>query len=68
VASNSVDSAEVKITTTQQVVSMLKTLAKTGLYGKNHSQVAEELVRRGIRKIYGDQALAGKPPGGGNSE
>ncbi len=59
---NAVPSAEVKITTTAGVVGLLKALAKKHVYGKTHSQVAEELVRRGLREIYGDSALAGKPP------
>jgi hypothetical protein len=59
---NTLETREVKIRTTPRVLALLQALADAGAYGKNPSEVAEELVRDGVRRIYGDPAIAGPPP------
>jgi hypothetical protein len=59
---NSSETRELTIRTTPRIVQLLDALAKAGAYGKNPSEVAEEFVREGVRRIYGDQAIAGLPP------
>jgi hypothetical protein len=59
---NATATREVKLRTTPRTYQLLEALAASELYGKNPSEVAEELVRQGIRRIYGDEAIAGAPP------
>ena len=58
----------VTIRTTPRVVQLLQSLADAGVYGKNPSEVAEALIRDGVRRIYGEQVIAGPPPPPGQAE
>jgi hypothetical protein len=40
-----------KLSTTPQVIARLDALALTGLYGKNGTEVAEELLRMKLREV-----------------
>lgn len=48
---NPVETLTLKLSTTPQVVARLEALALTGLYGKNGTEVAEELLRQKVREI-----------------
>jgi len=48
---NLAKTSPLKLSTTPQVVARLDALALTGLYGKNGSEVAEELLRLKLREI-----------------
>jgi hypothetical protein len=48
---NAVETEELKISTTPQVREVLDLLAKTGRFGKNASEVAEELMRTKLREV-----------------
>jgi hypothetical protein len=61
---NKVGTVQLTIRTTPTVISYLDQLVQKGMYGKNASQVAEQLLREVLRRIYGDQAIAGPPPAG----
>lgn len=50
-ARNAIETVPVKLSTTPQVVKALEALAKTGKFGKNASEVAEELLRAKLREI-----------------
>ena len=59
---NSSETHALTIRTTPRIVQLLQALADAGAYGKNPSEVAEEFVREGVRRVYGDQTIAGPPP------
>jgi hypothetical protein len=48
---NAVGTVEVKLSTTPQVRELLELLAKTGRFGKNASEVGEELMRARLREV-----------------
>ena len=48
---NPVKTSQLKLSTTPQVVARLDTLARTGLFGKNGAEVAEELLRLKLREV-----------------
>ena len=48
---NAVESRVVQISTTPQVFQMLEALARTGRFGKNASEVAEEALRTRLREL-----------------
>ncbi|MGZ5443517.1 MAG: hypothetical protein ACXW5U_14080 [Thermoanaerobaculia bacterium] len=48
---NPVKTSTLKLSTTPQVVARLDALALTGLYGKNGTEVAEELLRLKLREV-----------------
>lgn len=48
---NPVKTVPLKLSTTPQVIGRLEALAATGLYGKNPTEVAEELLRQHLRAI-----------------
>ncbi len=48
---NRVETSHLNLSTTPQVVARLDVLALTGLYGKNGTEVAEELLRQKLREI-----------------
>ena len=48
---NAVETSVLKLSTTPQVIARLDALAMTGLYGKNGTEVAEELLRERLREI-----------------
>jgi hypothetical protein len=50
-APNPVDTAKLQLSTTPQVVAALDALARTGMFGKNSSEVAEELMRQKLREV-----------------
>ena len=56
---NAVDTAKLQLSTTPQVVKALETLAKTGKFGKNASEAAEELLRLKLREIELEGWLGG---------
>jgi len=59
---NTVPTAELKLSTTDQVVAYLEKLARTGMFGKNPSEVAEQLLREKLREIYDLREIVGRPP------
>ncbi len=64
---NRVETLPLKLSTTPQVIARLDALATTGLYGKNGTEVAEELLRLKLREIeipaWAELAESqGKPP------
>lgn len=48
---NAVETSPLKLSTTPQVIARLDALALTGLYGKNGTEVAEELLRQKLREV-----------------
>jgi len=46
-----VKTSPLKLSTTPQVIARLDALALTGLYGKNGTEVAEELLRLKLREV-----------------
>ena len=59
---NSVETEPVKISTTPWAVETLNALAKTGRFGKNASEVADELLRAKLREVEADGWLdKGRP-------
>lgn len=48
---NAVDTVDVHLSTTPQVKDLLESLAKTGRFGKNASEVGEELLRAKLREV-----------------
>jgi hypothetical protein len=48
---NRVKTLPLKLSTTPQVIARLDALALTGLYGKNGTEVAEELLRLKLREV-----------------
>ena len=48
---NAVQTEELKLSTTPNVCDQLDILAKTGLFGKNRSEVAEQLLREKLREL-----------------
>ena len=48
---NAVDTVKLQLSTTAQVVEALEALARTGKFGKNASEAAEELLRAKLREI-----------------
>lgn len=50
-ARNSVETVKLHLSTTPQVARMLEALAKTGRFGKNASEAAEELMRAKLREV-----------------
>lgn len=48
---NDVQTVDVKLSTTPQVKALLEALAKTGRFGKNASEVGEELLRAKLREV-----------------
>ena len=58
-ARNSVDTVKVQLSTTPEVVQALDTLSRTGMFGKNPSEVAEELLRLKLREIELEGWLTG---------
>ena len=48
---NVVETVPLKLSTTPQVIGRLETLAITGLYGKNGTEVAEQLLRQKLLEI-----------------
>lgn len=65
---NSSETHSLTIRTTPRIVQLLQALADAGAYGKNPSEVAEEFVREGVRRVYGDQVIAGAPPPTGGAK
>lgn len=59
---NTVETVPLNLNTTPQVVACLEQLAKTGMYGKNPTDVGEQLLRERLREIYGERAIVGIPP------
>jgi hypothetical protein len=59
---NRATTATLTIRTTPGVIRYLEKLVEAEMYGKNVSQTAEQLLREALRRIYGDQAIAGTPP------
>ena len=51
---NPVETTKVQLSTTPQVVRALEALAKTGMFGKNAAEVAEELMRQKLREVMRD--------------
>lgn len=52
---------QLRISTTNAVVSLLDQIAATGLYGKNRAEVAEEMLREKIREAVRNGLLSSKP-------
>lgn len=48
---NTVETHQVRISTTEWAIRTLDALAKTGRFGKNPSDVAEELLRSKLRDV-----------------
>lgn len=48
---NPVETEAVKLSTTPQVCGLLDKLAEQGLFGKNRSEVAEQLLREKLREL-----------------
>jgi hypothetical protein len=48
---NPVDTVELHLSTTPQVKELLERLATTGRFGKNGSEVGEELLRAKLREV-----------------
>lgn len=48
---NAVKTAKLQLSTTPQVLQALEALAATGMFGKNASEAAEELLRLKLREI-----------------
>lgn len=48
---NAVETVEVKLSTTPQIRKLLELLANTGRFGKNASEVGEELMRARLREV-----------------
>ena len=48
---NTVDTVDVHLSTTPQVKDLLESLAATGRFGKNASEVGEELLRAKLREV-----------------
>lgn len=59
---NTVETVPLNLNTTPQVIALLEQLAKTGLYGKNPTEVGESLLRERLREIFGEKQVAGSPP------
>ncbi len=55
---NSVETVPFTIRTTPWVVDTVEVLAKTGRFGKNPAQVAEELLRAKLREVEREGWLA----------
>jgi hypothetical protein len=49
-AGNAVGTEVLKLSTTSEVCAQLDRLATTGLFGKNRSEVAEQLLREKLRE------------------
>lgn len=70
---NAVATVEVKLSTTPWAADVLELLARTGRFGKNSSEVAEELLRARLREVEKEGWLdrpTRRPPrrlGGGRS-
>ena len=47
--SNAVRSKTLRLSTTAQVLDFLDQLARTGFYGKNRAEVAEQILRSSLR-------------------
>lgn len=60
---NPVETSQLKLSTTPQVIARLDTLALTGIYGKNGTEVAEELLRQKLREIEIPEWAARASPG-----
>jgi hypothetical protein len=54
---NTVPTAQLRISTTPQVVEHLERLAESGLYGKNPAEAAERLIAEGIRRLISESIL-----------
>jgi len=48
---NAVETVDVHLSTTRQVRELLERLADTGRFGKNASEVGEELLRAKLREV-----------------
>ena len=59
---NTVPTVPLHLSTTPQVVAYLEKLAGTGIFGKNPSEVGEQLLRERLRQIFGEVEIVGKPP------
>ena len=59
---NTVPTAPLHLSTTRQVIAYLEQLAGTGIFGKNPSEVGEQLLREKLREIFGVSEIVGKPP------
>ena len=50
--SNAVRSKTLRLSTTVQVLAFLDQLARTGFYGKNRAEVAEQILRSSLRAEF----------------
>ena len=48
---NQLNTAPLRLSTTNAVLEYLKQLVSTGLYGRNHTEAAERLIARGIERL-----------------
>jgi hypothetical protein len=48
---NQLETAQLRISTTNAVVAYLKDLVATGLYGRHHTDAAERLLAQGIERL-----------------
>lgn len=48
---NQLETVQLRISTTRAVVSYLKELVSTGLYGRHHTDAAERLIAQGIERL-----------------
>jgi DNA repair protein RadC len=60
-ARNAVETVKLQLSTTPQVAELLELLAKTGRFGKNASEVAEELMRTKLREVELEGWTAERP-------
>ncbi len=59
---NQLETAQLTLATTPAVVSYLRELVKTGLYGKNQSDAAERLLSATLEQMVRDGRLEKLPP------
>lgn len=55
---NSIETVVIKISTTPMIKKYLRSLVKTGLYGKTEAEVADRLLAEGIKDLIGEGFLS----------
>ena len=57
---NQLETVQITISTTQQVLDLLRALVDTGLYGKNAAEAAERLLAQSLSQLIHEQRLSAK--------
>ena len=55
---NQLETVPLKLSTTQQVMDLLRALVDTGLYGKNTAEAAERLLAQSLSQLIHEQRLS----------